>query len=87
MTGPEQVGPGPLAGYLMRDHAEVIAALGAARDARRLSLATVGRRSGHTLQRISLWLRGDQVPRADGLFDLAHALGYDLALIPRKDTP
>jgi transcriptional regulator with XRE-family HTH domain len=39
----------------------------------------------HTSQ-LSYWERGLRTPDMKSLVKLAHALGYDLALIPREDT-
>lgn len=35
---------------------------------------------------LSYWERGLRTPDLKSLVKLAHALGYDLALIPREDT-
>lgn len=87
MTGPEHVGPEPLAGYLIRDYEEAIATLARSRESQGVTYATMADRMGGTyLQQVFNWLQGGSECRARRLFALADALGYDLALIPRKDT-
>lgn len=49
-----------------------------------MSLAT---RVGAASQRVTEWESGQRRPTAATLLKLADALGYDVALVPRKDTP
>jgi transcriptional regulator with XRE-family HTH domain len=53
--------------------------------ARRIAVAT-GRDEQSTYQQLAQWENGDKAPNVTSLPDLLHALGYDLALIPREDT-
>lgn len=72
---------------IVRSYEEFIAALAASRERQGLTFAEVARRMGGTfLQQVFNWLNGGAECRARRLFALAHALGYDLALIPREDT-
>jgi transcriptional regulator with XRE-family HTH domain len=67
---------------------ELVATLAATRERKGLTFAEVARRMGRCyLQQVFNWLNGGAECRARRLFALAHALGYDLALIPREDTP
>jgi hypothetical protein len=81
-------GPQQLTGYVVRDYEHLIAALAASRESQRLTFAEVARRIGRCyLQQVFNWLNGGSECRARRLFDLADALGYDLALIPRDTEP
>jgi transcriptional regulator with XRE-family HTH domain len=51
-----------------------------------LTQEAVAAKTGVSRKQLSEWENGHTIPRADRLFDLANALGYDLALIPREDT-
>jgi len=84
--GPSHIGPQPLAGYVMRDYEQLTSTLYRSRESQRLTLAEVAARIGCHLQAVSVLLRGDQEARGRRLFDLVHAVGYDLALIPREDA-
>jgi transcriptional regulator with XRE-family HTH domain len=77
----------PGAPIIIRDASQLASVLYRRRLERGQTLANLAARIGCTVQRVSLWLRGNQVPQADGLVKLADALGYDLALIPREDAP
>lgn len=43
--------------------------------------------SGYGQSQISEWLRGIRSLDTSSLIRVAHALGYDLALIPREEAP
>lgn len=76
-----------LTGYVLRDYDDAIARLREARLAKRITQVEVAARIGHTVHvDISRWLSGARTATGPSLFDLAYALGYDLALIPREDT-
>jgi transcriptional regulator with XRE-family HTH domain len=73
--------------YVLRDNEHAMSTLGLIRAERGMSLRRLGSLVIATRQQVAEWLRGYHVPASQRLFDLAHALGYDLALIPREDTP
>lgn len=50
------------------------------------TLADMADEIGCAFQHVSVSLRGVNEMRGRRMFDLAHALGYDLALIPREDA-
>jgi DNA-binding phage protein len=52
-----------------------------------LTLDQVGNKAGMSLQRVHVALSSKEVPSLPTVLKLAHALGYDLALIPREDAP
>ncbi|GAA2696443.1 helix-turn-helix domain-containing protein [Actinoplanes palleronii] len=81
MTGQE-----PKRVYRLRDYDHAIAALNANRESRQISISKLAAtvKAGRT--EVSLWLLGKRKPAAQRLFDLAGALGYDLALIPKEDA-
>ena len=84
MTTPDRE---QLSGYVMRDYDQLVATLRRSWLASGASQREVARRMGDdTHVYVSRWLSGQVVATAVKLFDLADALGYDLALIPRKDT-
>jgi transcriptional regulator with XRE-family HTH domain len=85
--GPEHLGAVPFAGYLMRDYEHLVATLAASRDSQGISLRALAEHTGCGPATLSENLRG--IHRMDALtaVQVAQALGYDLALIPRKDTP
>lgn len=73
---------------IVRDRLHAAEVLSEARRARAIHCGDLGRRLGGLSRKvISRWLRGEVDMRASTLFALADALGYDLALIPREDTP
>ena len=41
---------------------------------------------GMSQSQLADWERGHSLPKLPNLIRLAHALGYDLALIPREDA-
>lgn len=51
------------------------------------SQSDLSRLTGYAEGQISRWVRGKVVPNVATLLRLLAALGYDLALIPREDTP
>lgn len=50
------------------------------------TLTDVADEIGCAFQHVSVSLRGTNEMRGRRLFDLTHALGYDLALVPREPT-
>jgi transcriptional regulator with XRE-family HTH domain len=52
-----------------------------------LSQRKLGAQAGITQARLSDWETGNAIPTLPTLVRVAHALGYDLALIPREDAP
>ena len=72
--------------YRIDSYEQFMAHLAQARDDQELTWAEIGQRAGCYLQQAHNWVNGGAECRARRLFDLAHALGYDLALIPREDT-
>lgn len=54
---------------------------------RGMTQAELARATGYAEGQVSKWLRGLVVPSFTSLLTMLAALGYDLALIPRKDTP
>ena len=78
-----------LNGWRVRDYDDLITRLGNNRRSRGWSLNDVAERTGRarTAGRGWLWMveRGRTVPTAVHLFELADALGFDLALIPRDE--
>lgn len=51
------------------------------------SQAWLAEATGYAPGQVSKWLRGVVVPSYISLLTMLAALGYDLALIPREDTP
>lgn len=84
--GPEHIGPMPLAGYVMRDRDHFVATLRQAWLTRGPSQAEIARRARTSRPTVASWLNGTDGTVVSRAFDLAHALGYDLALIPRENT-
>lgn len=87
MTGPESADVRQhLHGWPIRDYDHLIATLARSRASQDITYAEMARRMGGCyLQQVFNWLNGVE-PRAHRAFDLAHALGYDLALVPREDS-
>jgi transcriptional regulator with XRE-family HTH domain len=50
------------------------------------SHSELARRTGMSRQQVGDWLGGNAGAGARRVFALTHALGYDLALVPREDT-
>ena len=75
-----------LDGYVMRDYDEMRSTLYRSWNDSGRTLADVAAEIGCAFQHVSVSLRGVNEMRGTRLFNLAHALGYDLALIPR-DKP
>lgn len=71
---------------VMRDYGHVIATLAGARESQGRSLAELAERTDCGRSTLSVNLRGLHRMDAVTLLQLADALGYDLALIPREDT-
>lgn len=53
----------------------------------RVSNVELARDAGFRQEQVSRWLCGRAVPDLTTVVRLAHALGYDLALVPRKTDP
>lgn len=66
---------------------QAIATLRLAQLGRGPSQNALAERIGTSKSSIQHWLAGRREPLASSLFALANALDYDLALIPREDTP
>jgi transcriptional regulator with XRE-family HTH domain len=81
MTQPEQ-----LTGYRLRDYDDLIVRLRNSRNSRRISQAALGRRVFRSQPAISNYEGGTRIADGAALFDIADALGCDLALIPREDA-
>ena len=76
----------PPKAYVVAGYEQLMAHLAHAREDQGLTFAEIGQRSGCHLQQVHNWINGGSECRARRLFKLAHALGYDLALIPREDA-
>jgi len=81
----DQPGRQQLHGYVMRDYDETIATLAAARKSQGVSLRQLATRTDCAPGTLSENLRGLHRMDALTLLQVADALGYDLALIPRED--
>lgn len=75
-----------LCGYRLRDYDDLIAMLVRSREIQDVSQRALAARLGVSQAAVSRWLGGMRTGNADVPFDLADALGYDLALIPREDS-
>ena len=75
-----------LSGHLVRDYDHLIATLVARRNSQGLNNAEVAQRIPIDRASVSRWLCGVNEPLAGRLVDLVHALGCDLAVIPREDA-
>jgi DNA-binding XRE family transcriptional regulator len=75
-----------LADYRLRDYGQARAVLRQARKGCTTQDALAAK-LGIVQSQVSDWETGRSVPLATSLFALAAALGYDLALIPRENTP
>lgn len=76
-----------LTGYRLRDYNDLIARLDRSRESQRITLRALAERTDCSAATLSENLRG--LHRMDALtaLQLANALGYDLALIPREERP
>lgn len=72
-----------LTGYRLRGYDHAIAVLWRSREAQGITQQALGERVGVGQPAISDALRGVTEVGGSRLFDIARALGYDLALIPR----
>ena len=79
-------GPQHLTGYPLRDYDDLITRLGRSRESKRISQRELAIALDASQSSISDWLAGKTDPHGPRLVALADALGYDLALIPRKDA-
>lgn len=77
-------GPQPLTGYVVRDYDDLIARLRASREGQGISLRQLAEHADCSAATLSENLRS--LHRMDALtaLQLADALGYDLALIPKE---
>jgi transcriptional regulator with XRE-family HTH domain len=82
----EKPTPEIVRGIVVADYDHAIAKLNATRRAEQISLDDLAEDAGIIREQLAEWLRGETYPDACTFFDLAAALGYDLALIPRKET-
>lgn len=72
--------------YRLRDYDDTLATLAQIRDDRGITYAAIAADLGVDRSDIAKWLHGERRPLAHRLVELAQALGYDLALIPREDA-
>lgn len=72
--------------YVLRDHKHAMSTLNLVRDERGVSFPRMAAVVGATRQQVGEWLRCWTMPASHRLFEMAHALGYDLALVPREDA-
>lgn len=79
-------GPERLNGYLMRDYDQALATLRDARSSGNITIDLIGYRIMVDRPNVSRWLSGKMQPAARRFFELANALGYDVALIPREPS-
>lgn len=77
-------GPQQVTGYRLRDRDDLIARLRQTQADHGPSRTAIATQVRLSRQQVSLWLRGSTGTVVAMAFDLAHALGYDLALIPRE---
>jgi transcriptional regulator with XRE-family HTH domain len=70
----------------LREPGDVMPTLRRLRRRRGWSLYALAGRAGKTKTQLDQWELGRVTPRIAAVFLIAHALGYDLALIPREDT-
>jgi transcriptional regulator with XRE-family HTH domain len=78
-------GPKPRA-YRLRDYHHALRTLDAIRDDRDATYADIAAVIGAGRGEVGAWLRGTRMPGGRRLVEIAAALGYDLALIPREDA-
>lgn len=72
--------------YRLRDNEHAMTTLDFIRVERRMTFRQLGAVVTATRQQVAEWLRGDHLPASERLFQMANALGYDLALIPKEDA-
>jgi transcriptional regulator with XRE-family HTH domain len=60
--------------------------IGDMRILNRLRQWELAAQSGHSQGQVSSWELGNVIPSIQALIDVAGALGYDLALVPREDS-
>lgn len=65
---------------------QLMSVLAVSRERQGLTWAEVGDRADCYLQQAHNWINGGAECRGRRLFTLAHALGFDLAFIPREDS-
>jgi transcriptional regulator with XRE-family HTH domain len=73
-------------GYLVAGYDDLVTGLTEKRIEKGLTMEEIARRTGWSAATVSRVLAGVRQAPGRKLFDLLHALGYDLALIPREDT-
>lgn len=72
---------------IVRDYETMVAVLAEFRRTQGVSLRQIAAQAGGSPATYSEAFAGAHTMLGSRLFALAHALGYDLALIPREDTP
>lgn len=70
--------------YLVRSYGEYLVAVKQIRSNRRISIKTLAAGLGVWAQHLAKQLNGTVTPLAPGIWAIAHALDYDVALIPRR---
>lgn len=65
---------------------QIAGIIGDLRILNQLSQRSLAAESGHHQGQVSAWELGKVVPNVVPLIDMANALGYDLALIPREEA-
>lgn len=78
--------PTPLGGYVMPSYRHALAVLVQAFEAEGIPQRDLCERLGWAPASVHDALRGVHEVRSGRLFELAQALGYDLALVPREDA-
>lgn len=69
--------------YVMRDYQQFMATMDLIRHHRELSYRALAEKVGTGNTHVGSWMRGEVVASGTALWNLADALGYDIALIPR----
>jgi transcriptional regulator with XRE-family HTH domain len=70
--------------YVVRDYNEFLQVVDRLRHGQGLNLRALSDRTGGGRQHLGNQLLGKVLPLAPFAWAIAHALGYDIALIPRK---
>lgn len=86
MTG-STPGREQLSGYVMRDYEQALTVLRHARTSGNITIDLIGYRIFVDRPNVSRWLSGKMQPAARRFFELADALGFDVALIPKEPQP
>jgi transcriptional regulator with XRE-family HTH domain len=80
-------GDGQPSSYIMRDYDHALAVLREARAASGITIDGIGYQLFVDRPNVSRWLSGKMQPAARRFFELANALGLDVALVPRAIDP